>query len=406
MTLKVCYLLPRLAPTESGVVVGGCAANCVGLALELKRQGVDIDLLAPISHEGVGYLGGTPLAEIIRPLPEVGVGLVGKGFGAIRALRRGLLAQLQHKNFDVVHSHSGTYPYAIVPLVAKKATCVRVHSLYCPVGADGGLYSKWWEKPFAVRSVFNRLDRVIAVTDNIRQSIETAGVTSEKVACVPMSVDTQRFCPREQKGPGRYFPAEGKAARVLFVGNASKEKGLIELLEAVRILIDRHINVFLVAAIENQSRIREYTARHDLVERHIKRLGLADHVRLLGLVDAIEDLYAESEIIVIPWNTSRGPSDYPMVALEGMAMGKCIVSTPVGGCPELSMGGRAGIIAEGFSPEHIAVAVASVANHPRVRSSVERVAAETARGFSVTTAAERLLDLYDHLLKRKVSRIG
>lgn len=39
MYLKVCYLLSRLLPGEKGVIVGGCAANCVSLALELKRQG-------------------------------------------------------------------------------------------------------------------------------------------------------------------------------------------------------------------------------------------------------------------------------------------------------------------------------------------------------------------------------
>lgn len=48
MSLKVCYLLPRLLPGESGVVVGGCATNCISLALELRRQGVQIELLAAV----------------------------------------------------------------------------------------------------------------------------------------------------------------------------------------------------------------------------------------------------------------------------------------------------------------------------------------------------------------------
>lgn len=40
--------MPRLPLTESGVVVGGCATNCVSLALELRRQGVKIELLASV----------------------------------------------------------------------------------------------------------------------------------------------------------------------------------------------------------------------------------------------------------------------------------------------------------------------------------------------------------------------
>jgi len=34
LSLKVCYLVPRLLPTPSGAVVGGSAVNCVSLAPE------------------------------------------------------------------------------------------------------------------------------------------------------------------------------------------------------------------------------------------------------------------------------------------------------------------------------------------------------------------------------------
>jgi len=98
--------------------VGGSAVNCVSLALELKHQGADVELLAPVSEEGLGYLAGTPLSEIFKPLPTVGKGLIGKGFGTLHVLRRGLRDALKETHFDVVHSHSGTYPYAVVPLVA------------------------------------------------------------------------------------------------------------------------------------------------------------------------------------------------------------------------------------------------------------------------------------------------
>lgn len=399
--MKVCYLLPRLLPGKSGVVVGGCATNCVSLALELRRQGIQIELLAPVPKERLEFLSRHPIGEIVRPLQSIGTGLIGKGIGAIQVLRHSLKKRLREMHYDVVHSHSGTYPYAIVPLVANRRTSVRLHSLYCPIGAKGGVYTSWWEKPIAARLIFNKLDRIIAVTDNVRQSIEKAGVSSEKTESISMCVDTRRFCPRDRKEPSKYFPNRSKGARILFIGNSSKEKGLIELLQALQILTQKGIPLFLVAAVENQSEIKEYTSRYDYMKRLVAELGLAHNVQILGLIDYIENLYAETDLVVIPWNTSRGPSDYPMVALEAMAMGKCVVSTPVGGCPELLLGGKAGILTEGFSAESIATTIEFAIKHPEIRRLKSEVAMETVNNFSVETSAKHMINLYERLLKGK-----
>lgn len=402
MSLKVCYLLPRLLPGESGIVVGGCAANCISLALELRRQGVQMEILASVPEKHLESLSRHPVGEIVKPLPSIGTGLIGKGIGAIGVLRRSLKKRMRETHYDVVHSHSGTYPYAIVALAANRRTSVRFHSLYCPIGAKGGVYASWWEKPIAARLIFNKLDKIIAVTDNIRQSIEKAGVPPEKIESISMSVDTQRFHPMVPKEPGKYFPGKSKGARILFVGNTSKEKGLIELLQAMRILVQKGIPLFLVAAVENQSEISEYASRFDYIKRLITELGLTHSVQLLGLIDYIENLYAETDIVVIPWNTSRGPSDYPLVAMEAMAMRKCIVSTPVGGCPELLRDGKAGILTNDFSTESISSAIEFAVNHPEHRRRKGQAALEAANHFSLEKTGKRMINLYERLLKRKI----
>jgi glycosyltransferase involved in cell wall biosynthesis len=401
MSLRVCYLLPRLLPGPSGALVGGCAVNCVSLASELQKQGAHVELLTAVSQGNLESLDDLPFTAHIKPLPEIGGGLSRRGLGAIRLLRRGLKETLQSNRFDVVHSHSGTFPYAILPFAADARTHVRLHSLYCPLGARGGLYSRWWDRPSIARALFDRLDRVIAVTENVRQSITNAGVRSEMVESVPMCVDTQRFLPRTPSDPARFFPAETNAIKLLFVGNSSREKGLIELLRAVRALLDNGTSVFLVAAVENQSEIREYAVGHQSARTLVRKLGLDAYVRWLGMVERIEDLYAESDILVIPWNTSRGPSDYPMVALEAMAMGKCIVATPLGGCAELLDHGRAGILAKGFSAEHLADALRFVVDDRETRTAMQQTALERAQNFSLRTSVSRLIELYERLLEEK-----
>jgi glycosyltransferase involved in cell wall biosynthesis len=254
------------------------------------------------------------------------------------------------------------------------------------------------------RSLLRRLDKVVAVTGNVRQSIEEVGVPPEQIECIPMCVDTRRFQPKEHCGPLRYFSQNGGSLRVLYVGNTSREKGLIQLLHAVKLLIDERLRISLVAAIENQSRIKEYATGYDQVHKRIGELQIGGCVHLVGVVDRIEDLYAESDFVVIPWETSRGPSDYPMVAMEAMAMGKCVISTPVGGCPELLDHGTAGILTDGFSAASLASAIRSAASNVEVRRAVERAGVLRAAELSLNAAARKTISLYERMVGAKDRR--
>ncbi|MHC5024714.1 MAG: glycosyltransferase family 4 protein [Planctomycetota bacterium] len=406
MSLKVCYILPRLFPLDSGVLTSGRTVTCSALALELRRRGNQVEIIAPVAEGREQALSRHEAAEIIRPLPALGGGMIRKALGDLYSLRRGLRKRAREMPYDVVHSHAGSFPYAVAPLAIKGMETVRLHSLYCPLGAQAGVYSSWWERPFVARYVLNKLDKVVAVTGNVRQSLEQAGVAQDKIHFVPMCVDTRRFQPSRRRTPDRFFPESFEGARVLYVGNGSREKGLVELLHAVRILVQRERRLFLVATIENANDIEEYSVGADAARKLVKELGIEDHVRFLGTVDSIEDLYADADFMVLPWNTTRGPSDYPMAVLENMAMGKCTVSTPVGGCPELLRNGKAGVLTDGFSSESLAEAMDHVITHPEVRMATAEAALDVSASLSVEACTDKMVELYQALLASRTSSEG
>jgi len=405
MDLRICYLIPRLPLGESGVLVGCTASNCVSLVRWMRRRNISVEIISPMLEENVEFLDGSSLADFIRPIPIQQRGVIGNGLASLKKLRKSVKERMQKSIYNVVHSHSGTYPYALAVLAANRRKCVRLHSLYCPLGAKGGLLGGLWEQSFMARSVLNRLDTVIAVSSNVSKSIKAAGIVSEKIEQIPICVDRERFYPRKPGGPRRFFPAEAKGAKILFVGNASIQKGLFELLKALHILNKKKVPFFFVGTVENESKIKEYTTRYKTAEKIIHNLGLDKRVRLLGLVDSIEDIYAESDIVVIPWNTSHGPSDYPLSALEGMAMEKCIVSTPVGGCPDLLKNNKYGILADSFSPASIAAALERAITEPSLQMKVARAAVEMSNEFSLERTATNLINIYTDLLERRGNTI-
>jgi len=81
----------------------------------------------------------------------------------------------------------------------------------------------------------------------------------------------------------------------------------------------------------------EYGRTRELVEK----LGLADHVRYVGVVDGVAPLLAAADVLLLPSETES----FGLVALEAMASGVPVVASDVGGLPEVVEHGVTGYLA-------------------------------------------------------------
>lgn len=398
--LRVCFAVPRLLPNDGGVIVGGSANAAITLAMAMARYGVQVKVLAPVPSGCVESLYGHAASPLFIPLVYPRSGTLGilEGLRSLWLLIRAL--NQRQKSFDVVHTHSGTFPYALIPMACSR-TPVRVHSLYCPVGGKGGAYSKWWDQKFLARFIFQHLAAVVVVSENVQRSLAAAGVPDQDMVLLPMSVDTIRFQPQPGKREAKHFTAEGQDTRILFVGNVSREKGLLNLFGALDILAAQGLRPHVVATLENASSVHEFEQSYKIAKERLRSSNMEDRVRFTGLVQDMPRLYAEADVVVIPWVSTRGPSDIPMVVLEAMAMGKCVVSTPVGGCRDLLKGGEAGLLTDNFSPESIASTLKKAIESEVLRRQVGETALRVADNFSADMLAEKMIALYREILNRK-----
>ena len=74
----------------------------------------------------------------------------------------------------------------------------------------------------------------------------------------------------------------------------------------------------------------------------IAQLGLGDVVKFVGHIDAVADLYAASDLVMLT-SPNHSIEGSPNALLEAMACGKPIVATAVGGIPELIQDGSRGL---------------------------------------------------------------
>jgi glycosyltransferase involved in cell wall biosynthesis len=174
----------------------------------------------------------------------------------------------------------------------------------------------------------------------------------------------------------------------LSVGQLKHKKGLHDLLDACRILVERGLSFDCQIVGEGPLR-GELTAR-------IAELDLRSRVRLLGVLphDAVVEKYREATIFALPCVTGPdGDRDgIPNVILEAMAMGLSVVSTRHSGIPEAVEDGRTGLLVPPGAPGQIANAIARLLENGLLRERLGSRGRERVREvFDVDANARALL---------------
>jgi glycosyltransferase involved in cell wall biosynthesis len=217
---------------------------------------------------------------------------------------------------DVIHAH--VYGAAVpAALVAGRSRTPLVITEHFSGVAQRSLSRVESRK---ARYAYNRAARILPVSRFLQDAIRSYGV-DRPFEVVPNVVDTTVF-----------FPPDGKSdpearRRLLFVGNLEPRhfKGFPTLLPALALLRERTRDWQLDVIGDGPERVPH--------ERAAAGLGLGEYVTFHGSRPKPEVAQAmrEADLLVLPSRFDNSPC----VIVEGLASGLPVVSTTVGGIPEL-----------------------------------------------------------------------
>lgn len=174
--------------------------------------------------------------------------------------------------------------------------------------------------------------------------------------------------------------------RILFVGWVIEPKGILELLRALRGLLDRGLACELVVVGRGEA--------DDVVLRAINDLSLDSHVRLEGWADrsATDEMLSEADIFALPSHAEGLPN----AMIEAMATGLPVVVTTVGTIPDYVVHGVNGLLVAPRDVSSLTDALASLIADAGLRERLGRAARASAEQFDVEEAVTRLLHaVYD-----------
>ena len=328
-------------------------------------------------------------ARALEELSGHGVRFVGLQRRSALGLRswRQLVMLMRRERIDILHAHkfgSNLWAALLGPLAGVPVIVAHEHTW----SFDGGRARRLIDHGVIAR----RCDMMVAVSrEDRRRMIEIERINPDEVIYIPNGI------PAPPSASGALGRRElGLSDDHLVVGTVTvlrPQKAVDVLVRAAGILRAEFpwLRVLIVGSGQERQAL----------ERLIAELDLSSTVSLLGFRTDVPEL--------LPiFDMAASSSDFegsPLSVLEYMEAALAVVSTRVGGIPDLVEDGVTGLLVDRGDPQALANAIAELLRDPERRVQMGRIARERRRSrFDIDLTVERIEQLYEELYRGKRRR--
>jgi len=243
----------------------------------------------------------------------------------------------------------------------------------------------------------SRAATMVAVSDDAKRFLlKTAGISAHRVRVVRNGIAASAVVAAESNP---YVRAElgirGDERVLTVVGSLYPVKGHRYLLEALpAILTVCPSTVLLIAGRGDcEAALRDQAGK----------LGIGERVRFLGLRTDIANLLAISDVFILP-SLSEGLS---IAILEAMAAGRPVVTTKVGGTPELVLDGETGLLVAPTDVSALSAAAIRLLLDPAEARRLGAKALERVKNqFKISSTVKAYETIYQSLLSHSAVQLG
>lgn len=350
--------------------IGGVAQHIYELAKALGSGGGEIEVIAPAVSSDPTYLIFKAFSEqsdrfkvyripfcLNRRIPFV----TGQITGRLSKKRFAKMAveRVESLHPDVFHWHAlDTHGYPPEGVSVPKVWTNHTSNFIDGIQTRDGLRHYRREATSA--------DQIICPSQELADLTVGIGVPKNRVHFISNGVDAARFHQGVDRSEWMEKLALAATDRlVLCPRRLEKKNGVRFFVDAAVSLLQRGLKDCVFAIAGNFTGPKS-DSDEDLVQRTISESGHASAFRLLGRVENKEmpGLYAAATFVVMP-SLIEATS---LSAMEGMATGKAIVSTNVGGLPFLIRDQENGILVPPENAEALAQGIKQLLDDDEMRS--------------------------------------
>jgi glycogen(starch) synthase len=287
---------------------------------------------------------------------------------------------------DVVVCHFAAYAFPVLDIIRKRPMVIHFHGSWSLEAAcEGSSALSTTAKRAIELAVYSRSSHYIALSNAASEVLERKyGVPKSRISVIPGGVNLERF--QELRSRAEVRAALGwpiDRPTVLTVCRLVQIKGVDNLISAINSVRRVVPDVLLVIAGVGPAR--------ETLMSQVNELGLSDHVRFIGHVDAeLPSVYRAANLLIVP---STALETFGLVVIESLACGTPALVTPVSGLPEVVQGLEPGLILSGTSPAALAEGIIGGLNSHRRLPSSDECRAYAAK-FAWPAIAKKIASVY------------
>lgn len=388
--MKIGMFTDTFLPQRNGVVTSIC-----NIEKGLRKDGNGMVIFTPgrgFRDSGLGRAGGYNIYRFrgirFAPYPEFRV--------CIPTI--GSWIDIEKLHLDMVHTKTPLPIGLVAKRLSKKFRIPIIGTLDTPI-QDYVHYIPVWGRAPGARGFFYRVARryarwfynfchiVTVPSETTRRELIGAGCR-KRIEVLSNGIDTKRYNPSESRRWVREKFCPNGEGLILHVGRMTREKGILELVRAAKILSRKGIKFRLVIV----GRGPYLKAIKDLVKREgIRNIVFAGFVedRDLPKYYASADFFATASTV-----ETQG-----IVLLEAMASGLPVIGARAGAIPELVKGGGNGFLFQPWDTSEFARRMEELMGDENLRRQMGRKSLELVRRHSLENVGRKIKSLYKEVLE-------
>ena len=286
-----------------------------------------------------------------------------------------------YEKLDILHVHYAV-PHASVAFLAQQI--LRKKDINIPIittlhGTDITLVGKDRSIAPVVEFGINASTVVTAVSESLKaQTLRTFDITND-IHVIPNFIDFNRFRKIDKQHFKKAIAPNGEKI-LIHISNFRKVKRPEDVIQIFKNVQEKIPSTLLM--------IGDGPERNNL-EELCRKLNLCNEIRFLGMQYAVEELLAISDLFLIP---SQNES-FGLAALEAMACEVPVISSNVGGLPEVNIHGETGFLCDVGDIKQMSHYAELLLKDERKLNKFRKGAYKNARKFDL----KHILPLYEEI---------
>jgi L-malate glycosyltransferase len=250
------------------------------------------------------------------------------------ALSSEMVHVVKYMKLDLLHVHYAI-PHASSAYLAKQILAAQ--GIHIPVittlhGTDITLVGKDSSYEPVVTFSINQSDGITAVSEFLKEDTYRHFAVTKDIEVIPNFIDLERF-KRQKKDHFKLAICPNGEKLVVHTSNFRKVKRIDDVIMIFHKLRQQVPSKLLLVG-DGPDRAR--------IEKLCMELDMFPDVRFLGKLDAIEEVLSVADLFLMPSESES----FGLAALEALACEVPLITTNVGGLPELNLPGVTGFLSD------------------------------------------------------------